>query len=84
VLEGFAAVALAPAYAGGWRNFGVVQFQLGHFPEALVSLERYFALDPTAEAEDAEAVGWRRQLRELMPGGIGTQRSLKSTLEPPR
>jgi hypothetical protein len=84
VLEARAAVAFAPGYAGGWRNWSVVQRVNGHFPEALRSLDRYFSMDPSAEAADAEAVGWRTQLRERMPGGIVAQRAMKSSLEAPK
>jgi hypothetical protein len=41
-------------------------------------------MDPSAEAADAEAVGWRTQLRERMPGGIVAQRAMKSSLEAPK
>jgi tetratricopeptide (TPR) repeat protein len=84
VLEACAAVAFAPEYPGGWRNWSAVQRQLEHYPESLASLERYFALDPSAEREDEEAVQWRGQLRDLMPGGMQAQRSMKDALGTPR
>ena len=84
VLEACAAVTFAPGYPGAWRNWGAVQYELHHFPEALGSLERYFTMDPAAESADAEAVRWRAQLREMMPGGLAAQRAMKSALEVPK
>lgn len=82
VLEAAAAVAVAPGYAGAWRNWSMVQRQFGHDAEALSSLERYFALDPTAEREDPQAAGWREELRARQPGGVEAQRAMKRDLEP--
>jgi tetratricopeptide (TPR) repeat protein len=80
ILEAAAVVAFAPGYAGGWRNWSAVQQQFRHYPEALASLDRYFALDPTAEREDLEAVDWRDRLREMQPGGVRAQQSLRNDL----
>jgi hypothetical protein len=80
VLEAFAACAFAPERAAAWRNWAAVQRQLRHYPEALVSLERYFDLDPDAGRTDAEAVAWRRDLRERMPGGRLAQQAMKEDL----
>lgn len=77
VLEAFAGTALAPDDPASWRLWASVQMSLTHYPEALVSIERYFALDPGAEARDPEAAGWRRELRERQPGGRLAQAALK-------
>lgn len=84
VLEGAAAVAFAPGDAGGWRNWAAVQRQLRYYPEAYASIERYFALDPSARDGDTEALRWRSELQELLPGGLAAQRSMKEDLESAR
>lgn len=80
VLEAAAAMAFAPGDAAAWRNWAAVQQRFDYYPQALSSLDRYFALAPSAEADDAEAKAWREQLRQRMPGGIGAQRAMKADL----
>jgi tetratricopeptide (TPR) repeat protein len=79
-LEAVAAVTFAPGWAPAWRNWAALQYRLHHYPEALGSLERYFALDPPAAAADAEAQAWRAELQALMPGGAAAQRALREDL----
>lgn len=83
ILEAAAAVAVAPGWAPAWRNWAEVQKKLAHYPEALSSLDRYFALDPAAERDDPDALAWREQLRAVMPGGLGAQRAMKGDLRKP-
>lgn len=67
VFEAYAARVLAPEFPFGWRRWATVQLAYGHRAEAARSLERYFALAPSAASEDPEAVAARAGLRDLAP-----------------
>jgi len=76
-VEAFAARAVAPGDAAAWRHWAEVQMRTNRDTNAMRSLGRYFALDPAAESNDAEARGWRDALRARLPGGAVMQQAMK-------
>ena len=69
LIEAFAAHLLAPGDALSWRRWGFVQEYWGRDPEALRSLERYFALGGARAAGDRVAHDLAESIRRGLPGG---------------
>jgi hypothetical protein len=76
-IETIAVRALTPRDPFAWRRFAMLQMYRNRHPEALASLDRYFALAGAAGREDVEAQRWVQQLRRRVPGSALAHESLR-------
>jgi hypothetical protein len=74
--EAYAARVLAPNAPGAWRRWAVQLAWQNRPAEALVALDRYFALAPEAAGKDAAAVALREAMRARAPGGEAAQKAM--------
>jgi len=77
VIESFAARAVDSTNALAWRNWAQVQARYNRNFEAKRSLERFYALDPAARADDREMASLLALLEQRLPGGAALARGLQ-------
>jgi len=84
VIEAFAARTLAPSQPLAWRRWAMIQLIKKRHRQAAATLDRYFLLGGVQAANDTEALEWRNQLRQILPGGKRAQEGLKLDLSNPK
>lgn len=78
LVEAWAARVLSPDVPQSWMRWGMVQIRHGRHADAATSLERYLAMLARDGRTDARAQQMLTEVRQLLPGGLLSQKDLRN------